>query len=72
MGFQPMKIDKVLRALTTTMDQHLNEEKCLSTGAKMEVGYFELRRLVEYVTTQRNNLALLERLVADARNLSEG
>lgn len=65
------EIDKVMRQLSVTLDKDLSAHGCRNTGDTTEVGYFELRRLLDYVRTQRNNFSVMELLVADAEQLTE-
>ena len=56
-------IDTILKRLTASLDVSLNESGAKSQNDRAEVGYFELRALVEYVEEQRKNFILLEKMV---------
>lgn len=68
-------IDDLLKGLEKTLDGHLTDRGVMSTGARVEVGYFELRDLLEYIDGQHNNFIVLECLtntvINEASNLSQ-
>ncbi len=66
------KIDKLLTALEATRSEQLKESGCMNTGDTVTVGYFELGYLLTYVTEQRANLVILERITDEAKKLYVG
>jgi len=58
----PATIDILLKKLTKTLDSELNDRRAMSQGAMVDVGYFELRGLIQYMQAQHDNLVALERI----------
>ena len=64
------EIDRVLSDLTASCDVELTRRGSMSSGARVEVGYFELRRLVAYIEEQQQNFRILERCASEVADLA--